>query len=237
MALLGGGVLAFWNGIDPEAEAEFVAWHVREHIPERVGLPGFLRGRRYAAIDGEPAYFNFYETESAAALTSPAYVARLNAPTVWTKQVVAHFRDSSRTVCDVAVSLGAGEGGVIETVRLGTARPPAAFIAGMLKGALEPIVCAAGIVGVHLLQGRPADSAGGSAEKALRSQPDEVADWILLIEAVEAEAIRALRESAAATPTLVACGVAPGCRRGLYRLQFGLVKADCPPRGERGGKE
>ena len=65
MALLGTGVLAIWNGIDPEAEADFVAWHVREHIPERVVLPGFRRGRRYVALDGEPAYFNFYETEFA----------------------------------------------------------------------------------------------------------------------------------------------------------------------------
>ena len=49
MALIGQGVLAIWNGIKPEAEDDFVAWHVREHIPERVGLPGFVRGRRYVA--------------------------------------------------------------------------------------------------------------------------------------------------------------------------------------------
>ena len=42
MSLLGTGVLAIWNGIDPDAEREFVRWHVEEHIPERVGLPGFL---------------------------------------------------------------------------------------------------------------------------------------------------------------------------------------------------
>ena len=139
--------------------------------------------------------------------------------------MVAHFRDTSRTVCDVSASLGLGEGGVIETIRLATARASADFIAGMLAGALEPIARAAGIVGVHLLEGRPADSAGGSAEKALRSQPDEVADWVVLIEAVEAEAIRALRAGAGATPALAACGVAPHCRRGLYRLQFGLTHA------------
>ncbi len=32
MALAGKGVLAIWNGIAPEAETDFVAWHVREHI-------------------------------------------------------------------------------------------------------------------------------------------------------------------------------------------------------------
>ena len=65
MALFGRGVLAIWNDITDAAETEFVRWHVREHIPERVGLPGFLRGRRYIAHDGRPKYFNFYETETA----------------------------------------------------------------------------------------------------------------------------------------------------------------------------
>lgn len=65
MSLLGKGVLAIWNGIAPEAEEDFVAWHVREHIPERVALSGFLRGRRYVALDGFPKYFNFYETTTA----------------------------------------------------------------------------------------------------------------------------------------------------------------------------
>jgi hypothetical protein len=224
MALLGTGVLAIWNDIDPEAEADFVAWHVREHIPERVALPGFLRGRRYVALDGEPAYFNFYETDSPAALTTPVYLAALNSPSAWTRRVVAHFRDTSRTVCDVAASLGAGEGGVIETIRLQTTSEPENFVAVMREETLAPIVEAPGIVGAHLLRGRVADSAGGSAEKALRSQPDEVADWILLIEAVGAEAVQAARKGAAATAVLEHSGVVPGCRRGLYRLQFGLTQ-------------
>ena len=79
MPLAGQGVLAIWNGIEDEAEADFVAWHVREHIPERVAVPGFLRGRRYVAEVGAPKYFNFYETESPEALISPAYLQRLKA--------------------------------------------------------------------------------------------------------------------------------------------------------------
>lgn len=51
MGLLGSGALAIWNGIAPEAEREFDRWHTYEHIPERMALPGFLRGRRYVADD------------------------------------------------------------------------------------------------------------------------------------------------------------------------------------------
>lgn len=222
MALLGTGVLAIWNGIAPEAEADFVAWHVREHIPERVGLPGFQRGRRYAAVDGTPAYFNFYEVASPDVLTSPAYLARLNDPTPWTRQVVAQFTHTSRTICDVVSSAGHGEGGVVEAIRIGVAVGPDAFIDAMQRSVLGPLMDAPGIVGVHLLRGRAADSAGVTAEKALRSQPDEVADWIVLIEAVGPEAILSVRQGAGATVLIERAGAAPGCLRGLYRLEFAL---------------
>ena len=36
MPLLGTGVLAIRNGLAPGYDAEFVEWHVKEHIPERV---------------------------------------------------------------------------------------------------------------------------------------------------------------------------------------------------------
>ncbi len=71
MALAGRGVLAIWNGIAEEAEADFLAWHVREHIPERVAVPGFLRARRYVALRGEPRYFNFYEHDVACGPVRP----------------------------------------------------------------------------------------------------------------------------------------------------------------------
>ena len=64
VALLGSAVLAIWNGIDADAEADFVRWHIKEHIPERVGLLGFRRGRRYVALEGTPKFFNFYETDN-----------------------------------------------------------------------------------------------------------------------------------------------------------------------------
>src|SRR5256885_14231528 len=40
--------LALWNGLDrSDAREEYEAWHAMEHVPERVGLPGFLWARRY----------------------------------------------------------------------------------------------------------------------------------------------------------------------------------------------
>jgi hypothetical protein len=226
MALLGNGVLAIWNGIKPEAEDDFIAWHVREHIPERVGLPGFLRGRRYVALDGYPKYFNFYETRSAADLSSASYQARLNAPTPWTRRVVAQFEDTSRTVCDVSWSSGLGEGGFIETISFETSLEPNA-VAANLQGPLRSALAAyPEIVGVHLLQGQTQVGPGQTAEKALRGAPDKVAAWILLVEGTRSEALSRFRSEAGSNSELKRFGAASHIDRGFYALQFALTQAE-----------
>jgi hypothetical protein len=226
MALTGNGVLAIWNGINPQAEDDFVAWHVREHIPERVGLPGFLRGRRYVVVDGHPKYFNFYETETAADLSSPAYQARLNAPTEWTKRVVAHFTDTSRTICDVAWSVGVGEGGWVEAIVLETSQGADSFQAAMRARVGEAIASVPGIAGLHLLRGQLAAAQNDTVEKKLRGVPDKMAAWILLVEAVGPEALKAFRAGAGSDRALTDCGAGPAIQRGTYQVQFALTKAE-----------
>lgn len=227
MPLLGQGVLTIWNGIADYAEAEFVAWHVREHIPERVGLPGFLRGRRYVAVDGHPKYFNFYETADEGVLTSEAYRRRLDAPTPWTRSVVRHFRDTSRTICRVVASVGHGEGGWIETIRIFGARDFPAFFAAATT-LVARCAEAPGIVGAHLLEGQAAASQGASAEKAMRAAPDEVVAAVMLIEAVDGASLSALRAGLCSNAALAALGADGQIARGIYSYQFGLAHGDGP---------
>lgn len=225
MALWGQGILAIWNDIDPEAEADFVAWHVAEHIPERVGLPGFLRGRRYIAVDGHPKYFNFYETERVEILRSPQYLARLNDPTPGTRRAVAHFRNTSRTICDVVASFGRGEGPWIEAIQLknieGVMLQPKYKSETLPALAADPAIC-----GVHLLRGCPTDTGVHTAESRLRTAPDEAVEWILLIEAIEEDRLRELRETALRERDFTASGAFKLIARGLYRLQFSLCHCE-----------
>ena len=148
MALLGGGVLAIWNGIATGYEDEFLEWHVKEHIPERIGVQGFLRGRRYFSVDGTPVYFNFYETETYQVLSSEPYLARLNDPTPWTRKVVSNFKDTSRTICDVAHSAGQGVAAWIETIQLQTSLDAAEFTRSMGGQLLPQIATSRGVTGV-----------------------------------------------------------------------------------------
>src|SRR4026208_660772 len=121
MTMAGQGVLAFWHDVAAGSDGEFDQWHLREHIPERVAVPGFLRARRYTTLGDPPRYFHFYETESVDTLQSPAYLARLADPTPWTKRTMPVVRNNKRTACRVVESKGAGLGGVIATLELGPA--------------------------------------------------------------------------------------------------------------------
>jgi hypothetical protein len=94
--MIGAAALGIWMDVDAGALDDFNAWYREQHIPERLGVPGFLRARRYEATGGGPAYFTLYETESAAVLSSAAYLARLNAPTDWTRRVLAAIRTMIR---------------------------------------------------------------------------------------------------------------------------------------------
>ena len=226
MALLGKGLLAIWNDITEKGEAEFVRWHIQEHIPERVGLTGFLRGRRYLAQQGHPKYFNFYETETAQVLESTEYRDRLNAPTPWTQAVVKEFRNTSRTICEVVISRGLGEGAWIETIQISGVKDPRSISHGLAAGLAQDIAESEGIVGLHLVKGVDVRANTSTVESKLRNQPDAKCEWILLIEAAEFTFLQALRMGAFSDAVLR--GLLPGAtvERGIYRLQYGLTNSE-----------
>jgi hypothetical protein len=94
------GILAIWNDAAPGRDADLNLWFQNEHLEERLGVPGFLYGRRHQAISGACGYFNFYLVQSPAVLTSPAYLERLNNPTPMTKMIMSEvFKNMNRTLC------------------------------------------------------------------------------------------------------------------------------------------
>lgn len=101
------GILAVWNDCAPEGLEHFERWYNREHLLERVGVPGFRFGRRYELVaEGDRRFMAFYEVDSPAVLNSPAYLQRLENPTPWTSQAMQSFRGMVRTVCDLKAIAG-----------------------------------------------------------------------------------------------------------------------------------
>jgi hypothetical protein len=81
-----GALLMVMFEIDPDYDAEFNRWFDEEHLPERLSCPGFMRGRRYRAVEGEHRYLALYELESPAVLESAEYLA-MASPSAWTQRV------------------------------------------------------------------------------------------------------------------------------------------------------
>ena len=151
MALLGNGAMVFWHDLAPGTDQDYCDWHAHEHIAERVGIPGFLRGRRCSALSGPPAYFIMYEVDDLAVLTSEAYLACLNDPSEWTNRTLGHFRNSNRTLCRRDLSFGLGVGRRIATLqfspRVGQAEALHAWLA---NECLPDLAAASGLCGAHL---------------------------------------------------------------------------------------
>lgn len=221
MGLLGQGAVAIWHDIAAEGREDFYAWHGTEHMPERVGIPGFLRGRRYQAIEADLEFFNLYEAVTPEVLTGPDYQARLDDPTPWTRAAVRHFRDVARSICRVDASHGPGQGGLAATWRYDVAEGRQQAHREALGGRLLPRVAeAGGIAGCHLLiADRPA-SAVDTAERKLREGENRVPGWIIVVEGWGDEApFRQVCRSMLSAEALEAEGAEPPIAFGLYRLQ------------------
>ena len=166
--------VAMWWDIAPEVQVEWEDWHTREHMPERLSIPGFLRGSRW--ISGA-SYFVLYELDSPATLTGPAYLERLNNPTPWSRRMMPHHRNMVRTLCEVRASAGRGLAGVLAVIR----------------DKVSPQI-RKGVSAVHLLEGRSLAGAPQTAEQKMRGG-DAEAQWITLIGGYDAAAVeQAARE-------------------------------------------
>lgn len=214
MALLGSGALAMWWDIAPDIRAEFEDWHTHEHFPERMRVPGFRRGSRWADADGGEGFFILYEMESYATLTSPEYRAHLNAPTPWSAKMMPHHRNMVRSQCHVLESNGGALSRYMLTVRLSPADEAA--LRPALRDLAATIAKKPGIASGHLLR-TETPALAQTTEQKIRSG-DAAADWIYLAAGYEREALEALAKIELGDDALTASGAKPGVIRGLYTL-------------------
>jgi hypothetical protein len=223
MGLLGSAAVAIWNDILPEEKSSFIEWHNREHIPERVAITGFRRGRRYFGADARPQYFTLYEADDEAVLTSEAYLSRLNNPTPRTRAVVPAFRNTSRGVCRVALSLGCGDGGFMATLRFGAAADQAALLERhLVTAALPPLSDIDGVSGVHLCI--VDQKASGIETSERKGRHVDVPRWVVLLEGSDPSAVNGACDELVARGIERHGGVGPFVR-GLYALEISCAKS------------
>ena len=170
--MLGKAAIAMWWDVAPEVRVEWEEWHTYEHFPERLAIPGFLRGSRWVS---ESSYFVLYEAAELATITSGSYLERLNNPTPWSRKMMPHHRNMVRSLCAVRASHGEGVPSTMATVRFSPGKD------------IPQLPSGRGVTGASLLQSQPMP--GVTEEQRIRGG-DATADWVLLVGGYDAEAVQ-----------------------------------------------
>lgn len=220
--MLGRAAMLLFFDIAPEAIAEHDDWHTHEHLPERLSIPGFVRGTRWVSLrGGQSRYFVIYEVSDVDVLTSAPYLQRLNNPTPWTKKMMPSYRGMTRGFCAVTGSAGVGLGNAALAVRF---RPgdASALRAWLLKDVMPGLSSRPGLGGCTLFES--AAAAPMTKEQSIRGK-DAGVDWALVVTGYDHEAVAALERTDLEKGRLEARG-ATVAGFGLYRTHYTLYEAE-----------
>ena len=182
-----GGLLCVMNDIAPACERrDYEAWYQGDHVPDRLGIPGFQHARRYRRLNGPRAEFlTFYETATPEVLCSAPYIKRLAEPTDWTARIMLHFRTMSRSICRVALDEGQrGAGGLLALIA--HQEDPSAA----LEAQLAAVLAQPGVTRVRIWRADPTVTVPSPEEK-LRPGGDGSFATIIVVEGTNAEMINA----------------------------------------------
>jgi hypothetical protein len=230
--------MAIWSNVRPDMANEWYRWHTEEHMPERVGIPGFLAGRRYDLVDENfaPAAppdrrlqhcFMMYEGDQLSTFKSDAYLERLNNPTHWTREMAPGFENFSRGACDLHTTSGDGYGGFALLMRFEEDGGEDDLSAATLE-ALDHFVTTLpgleGITAAHLGFCRPDITNVDTAEKQSRAGTSEqIFKSVLLIEAYDIRLL--VKHFSAIEANLGALGMpSKQARYGFYALSHLLTE-------------
>jgi hypothetical protein len=218
--MIGQAALAIWFDVDPAGEDEVNRWYPRQHLPERLSVPGFLRGRRYQATGPGPRFFTLYETADSGVLASPAYLERLNNPTDWTRRALPSFRRMIRNVYRTVAQAGDAAESHVFTARISPAPGRAEGVRDWLSDTgAEALGALAGVTGLGLYETETGGTAVVTEERRIVGDNAVSATPFLAVVEVRApsheDALRRFWSSQAAALGAEVAG-------DFYRLLYGL---------------
>jgi len=223
--MVGQAALAMWWNMAPDLRDEFEHWHSHEHFPERLALPGFRRASRWADAGGGEGFFVLYELATYEALVSPQYLARLNAPSDWSRRMMPHHRAMVRSPCHVLDSRGSAVSGHAVTVRLSPAAGEQERLGGHLRALVRELPARPGLAGAHLLR-TDLPAIAPTTEQQIRGLADRAADWVFIATGYDAQALRRLAEGALSPSALQGVGAVAGAVTSALVLRLSSAAAE-----------
>jgi hypothetical protein len=188
----GRGFMAIWSDVAPADFDFYHDWLLKEHFPERVGVPGFVSARVFSREAGSDfQFFIIYETESPEVLASPGYMARLNNPTPLTRKIMPKLKNFVRGAGRVVQSNGICGGGVARVIRFKENHPLLGDEAARAE-LFEKIAGMDRVLAIRLFEVDASATAIQTQEKKMRTSKEEIYSQLLVIEAVDVEAFDAV---------------------------------------------
>ncbi len=227
MGLKGSAFLAIWHDIAEGGHEAYIEWHTREHMPERLSIPGFRTGKRLHAPQAARHVFGtIYAADDVEVFRSPAYLERLNHPTRWTAEIAPSFQNFLRVACDRVASAGTGDGGSMATLRFDFAEAGSgAVLRQAAQDLVEALLALPGVACVHLGIARSEVSGVRTRETELRSAMAERGfDVVLLLEGASQAGIEAALPEA--QRLAIATGALAAPRADVYETAFSLTSED-----------
>ena len=222
MALRGKGMLITLTEVKSRDESDFNEWYNREHIDERINLPGFHRARRYVAVKGSPKYLATYECDTVDDLATPSYLRLLANQTAWSQAVMARFTHFNRLTLRIQVDLTHGVGGAVTCVRfVPDVRKRNALADWLERTALPRAIARAGMLGACAAE-NDIDVANAPVQDKSMDHPKALdAEWVVLLEGADPAATAAAARDGFKLSTLKRFGVTKAPVVGTYRLLYG----------------
>jgi hypothetical protein len=220
--LAGSGLVVIWNGIRDDKREDFMEWHPRQHMVERLSIPGFLRGRRCIALEGAPDFLTIYELQSPDVLLTDVYKQRLANPTDWSSATLPAFTDNTRGACRILFTEGYAMGGFILTMRFAAQEGRESDLIGTVRETMPRLTGRPRITGAHFAQNDTSLTGGNAGSQ--RGRVIMLPELIVMIEGSEAGAVAAAGEAFASNDALRRMGAKPEVERGLYQLEYSIPR-------------
>jgi hypothetical protein len=219
--LRGRGMLITLTEVRAKDEVDYNEWYNRQHIDERVDMPGFRRARRYVATKGDPKYLATYECAKVGDLADPRYLAQLANQSPWSQRVMKRFTKFHRLTLKIRVDLAHGIGGAVTCLRFVPEPKQAGKLARWLKEtALPAAVRMPGMVGACVGEN---DLDVANAPARAQGQPATVrnVEWVILLEGADAAVTAGAQRAHLPAKAFAPFGLQAAPIIGTYRLLFG----------------
>jgi hypothetical protein len=221
--LAGQAVMVNWSNEAAQHRPAYYHWHGNEHMVGRLTIPGYRRGRRFAAVAASRDFLVLYEVDDIAVITGKGYLEKANNPSPLTQATTPYVTDSARALARVRLSLGIGQGGFMLTLRFDAAAQGATFLDEFVRAALRAAAQLPGVVGAHFCV---ADTpASRMVPRERQGRPTTIPAWVVLLEGITPEAVEEAANRHFAPASFVEHGATGSVERDLYALQIAVSNA------------